>query len=45
MTEEMLALALALALAKPSRAGARLGVSDVVADDALSPAQRAERGS
>jgi arsenite methyltransferase len=25
--------------------GGRLGVSDVVADDALSPAERAERGS
>lgn len=32
-------------IARVLRPGGRVGVSDVVADDALSPAQRAERGS
>jgi arsenite methyltransferase len=40
MTEEMLALALANA----EKAGGRIGVSVVVADDDLTPGQRAERG-
>jgi hypothetical protein len=32
-------------MARVLRPGGRIGISDVIADDALTPAQRAERGS
>jgi arsenite methyltransferase len=32
-------------IARVLRPGGRIGISDIVADDALTPAQRAERGS